>query len=102
MEKILNREKTLKTSQKNVKKVNSKIKKNGNKKNHSKIPKKEPKINVQINLTDLKKQEILEKSNKNKATMQKDEKKDKIYYDYPEDLKYDVFGKQYKFSYKDK
>ena len=34
--------------------------------------------------------------------MQKDEKKDKIYYDYPEDLKYDVFGKQYKFSYKDK
>ena len=44
----------------------------------------------------------MEKINNNQKKFEEFPKKTKECYDYPEDLKYNVFGKQYKFSYKDK
>ena len=71
---------------------------------HSKMPKKPPVANIVIDLKDLIKLETMEKSNKNyrKVKEKSKPKKSKKIYDYPEDLKYNVFGKQYTFSYKDK
>ena len=69
---------------------------------HSKKSKKQPVVNIQIDLKDLIKLETMDKSNKTKKSLERKQKKSKILYDYPEDLKYNVFGKQYKFSYKDK
>ena len=69
---------------------------------HSKMPKKQPVVNIQIDLKDLIKLETMEKINNNQKKFEEFPKKTKECYDYPEDLKYNVFGKQYKFSYKDK
>ena len=82
--------------------VNTKIITKKNKIKHSKIPKRDPIANIQIDLSDLIKQDMVEKSKKIPKKLKNLEKKSKLFYDYPEDLKYDVFGKQHKFTYKDK
>ena len=43
----------------------------------------------------------MEKCLDNTKKIEKQFKKTKECFDYPEDLKYNVFGKQYKFSYHD-
>jgi len=100
----LNKErKKLKINKENLKNK-EKTKQNKRKNKHSKIPKKQPVVNIQIDLKDLIKLETLEKNCKNNKRIDKKSKpkKSKRFYDYPEDLKYNVFGKQYTFSYKDK
>jgi len=52
-------------------------------------------------LKDLMKQDAIEKYCTSSKKNNEKPKKTKEYYDYPEDLKYNVFGKQYKFSYND-
>ena len=47
------------------------------------------------------KQEKIEKYLVSSKKNDEKPKKDKEYYDYPEDLKYNVFGKQYKFTFND-
>ena len=71
---------------------------------HLKMPKKPPVANIVIDLKGLIKLETMEKTNKNyrKVKEKSKPKKSKRIYDYPEDLKYNVFGKQYTFSFKDK
>ena len=90
----------------NIQKKEKKIKQKDKSKNktvkHSKKPKKQPVVNIQIDLKDLMKLEKMEKKNTINKKEERKPKKVKEYYDYPEDLKYNVFGKQYKFSYKDK
>ena len=92
----------------NLQKKELKIKQKDKSKNknknikHSKKPKKQPVVNIQIDLKDLMKLEKMEKKNTINKKEERKPKKVKEYYDYPEDLKYNVFGKQYKFSYKDK
>ena len=66
---------------------------------HQKI--KTTSINIKIDLKDLIKQEVIEKSLDTSKKNNDKPKKSKELYDYPEDLKYNVFGKQYKFNYKD-
>ena len=87
----------------NFKKVTNKSKNNTNikTKKHSKNPKKQPVVNINIDLKDLIKQDNIEKFLDNNKKKESKPKKTKEYFDYPEDLKYNVFGKQYKFSYKD-
>ena len=106
-----NKNDDLLNSELNKKKMNNqkkemKIKQKEKSKNknikHLKKPKKQPVVNIQIDIKDLMKLENREKQNKNIKKEVKKSKKVKEYYDYPEDLKYNVFGKQYKFSYKDK
>ena len=92
----------------NLQKKELKIKQKDKSKNknknikHSKKPKKQPVVNIQIDLKDLMKLEKMEKKNTINKKEERKPKKVKEYYDYPEDLKYNVFGKQYKFSYKNK
>ena len=96
-----NKNKFDKNNNKNIEKSKSNIKK----KKHSKKPKKAPVANVQIDLKDLINQEKMEKlldnNNINLNRTNEKPKKTKHYFDYPEDLKYNVFGKQYKFTYND-
>jgi len=105
---ILNQElnKIRKKNKTNKQNLNIKEKTTQNKRRnkHSKMPKKPPVANIVIDLKDLIKLETIEKSNKNyrKVKEKSKPKKPKRIYDYPEDLKYNVFGKQYTFSYKDK
>ena len=89
-----------KNNNKNIEKPKSNIKK----KKHSKKPKKDPVVNIQIDLKDLIKQEKMEKLLDNNININRTDEKPKKtiqYFDYPEDLKYNVFGKQYKFTYND-
>ena len=79
----------------------TKTKSNIKNKKHSKIPKKQPVVNIKIDLKDLIKQDNMEKCLDNTTKIEKQFKKTKECFDYPEDLKYNVFGKQYKFSYHD-
>ena len=80
---------------KNKNKTNTNVKA----KKHSKVPKKKPVVNINIDLKDLIKQENMEKYLGNSKKIQSKSKKTKECFDYPDDLKYNVFGKQYKFSY---
>ena len=98
--KINKADKTNNIIKSNIKKNNKKLKDKNLK--HSKMPKKQPVINIQIDLKDLIKQEKMEKCLDNSKKIEDKPKKTKEYFDYPEDLKYNVFGKQYKFSYNDK
>ena len=83
-----------KTKGKNNNNNDNKIKSNTKKKKHSKVPKKQPVVNINIDLKDLIKQETMEKildNNTNKIEEKPITTKE--YFDYPEDLKYNVFGK---------
>ena len=93
-----------------LKKKKNKINnKNGNKskekekcKRFSGKPKKPPKLNIKIDLKELIREEKMEKILEEKKETHKKPKKAIEIFDYPEDLKYNVFGKQYKFTYDDK
>ena len=70
-------------------------------KKHPKKPKKPPVINITIDLKDLMKEEKMKKILEKQKNIKQKPKKTKEIFDYPEDLKYNVFGKQYKFTYND-
>jgi len=95
----IGKKKTINNQNLNIK---EKTTQNKRRNKHSKMPKKPPVANIVIDLKDLIKLETMKKSNKNYRKEKSKPKKSKRFYDYPEDLKYNVFGKQYTFSYKDK